>query len=166
VTSTERTMNVSSTTLSATGTPTRDRTLPSGHSDRFVIVMRCHPSGCNDSGTLTIDGWPVVHLGALGLSHDRPASATFAFPASAGRPGVPRLRSVRVPKGRQFGVTGDPLSLTHWMLRVNCLDLGTPQRPPRGPSYAKAAHGQPVEALSRRCGPTGWATRSGCRGRG
>lgn len=64
-----------------------DRTVPSGHSDRFVIVVRFHPSGCNDGGTLTIDGWPVVHLGALGLSHDRPASATFAFSRDGRTPG-------------------------------------------------------------------------------
>jgi hypothetical protein len=59
----------------------------SGHTDRFVLVMRFHPSGCNDSGPLTISGWPVAHLRVLGLSHDRPASDAFAFSREGSTPG-------------------------------------------------------------------------------
>jgi hypothetical protein len=71
------------------------RTLGRGQTYRFDVVVRFHPSGCNDSGRLWVTHWPKVQLTVLGLAHEQSADDTFSFHRSGPTPGCRNLESSR-----------------------------------------------------------------------
>lgn len=70
-----------------------DRDLPAGESTDFDVVLVLHPSGCNDSGTLSSPKWPIVTIEVLGRSYDVHGDMDFAFHRDGPTPGCERVGS-------------------------------------------------------------------------
>ncbi|GAA1479204.1 hypothetical protein GCM10009623_36500 [Nocardioides aestuarii] len=64
-----------------------DRELAGDSTTTFDIVVVFHPEGCNDSGTLTLFGFPQVELSALAVHRTVDASEDLAFRNTIRTPG-------------------------------------------------------------------------------
>jgi hypothetical protein len=64
-----------------------DRDLAPGEDHTFAVVVEFRPAGCNDSGTMTVYGWPTVDLTTLRRSHTVTADRNFRFHRDGATPG-------------------------------------------------------------------------------
>jgi hypothetical protein len=64
-----------------------DRRVRAGEAYEFDIVLRFHPSGCNESATPWIANWPTVGLTVMGRSFERASERTYRFHNAGRTPG-------------------------------------------------------------------------------